>query len=134
MLKSIVLAAVLALSMAGSAWAQTTGADPAVPDRPQGAAGQNGQNGQAAPPAQGGIQLPRPDAVPGTTVAVPTSQDDCISAAQALYQAAEGRRLADAQRDRLEELLVRMETHCNARQFQEASAIASDIRIMIEGN
>ncbi len=102
--------------------------NPTTVDRPQGMGGPSAPQLPAAQPS------PMATAVPSQAPAIPTTQDACISAAQALFQTAEGRRLAEAKRDRLEELLVRMEAHCAARQFQEASAIASDIRVMIEAN
>lgn len=124
MSRLIVLMLAALLGAAGPVLAQD------ATDRPQGMAGQGAPQPQPPP----GLAPPTATPGPGQTSTVPASQDACIAAAQALYQTAEGRRLADAQRDRLEELLVRMEAHCAARQFQEASAIAGDIRVMIEGN
>lgn len=103
----ILVAALVLTLLPPGAIAQTT-----APDRPS----------AAAPPAP---------AQPLTDLA---SFDECVKSAMDLFQVSEQRRLTEERKDRLEELLVRMETHCEARQFQEASSVARDIRAMIEAN
>lgn len=63
----------------------------------------------------------------------PTSSDDCIKRASELAQTAESKNLADDKLDKIEELLTKMETHCEAKQFSEAMTVAKDIRTMIDG-
>lgn len=64
---------------------------------------------------------------------VPSSPDDCLKSAFDLAQAAEEKSLADDVLDKVEELLTRMEGHCDANQFAEAMAVASDIKTMLDG-
>lgn len=64
---------------------------------------------------------------------VPSSPDDCLKSAFDLAQAAEEKSLADDVLDKVEELLTRMEGHCDANQFTEAMAVASDIKTMLDG-
>jgi hypothetical protein len=63
----------------------------------------------------------------------PSTPDDCLQAAFELAQAAEEKKLPDEKLDRIEELLTKMETHCDAKQFNEAMAVADDIRSVIDG-
>jgi hypothetical protein len=63
----------------------------------------------------------------------PANADDCLKAAFELAQAAEEKQLGDDKLDKVEELLTKMETHCDANQFAEAMAVGNDIRSMIDG-
>lgn len=63
----------------------------------------------------------------------PANADDCLKAAFELAQAAEEKQLGEDKLDKVEELLTKMETHCDANQFAEAMAVAKDIRSMIDG-
>jgi hypothetical protein len=66
-------------------------------------------------------------------IQVPATPDDCLKAAFDLAQAAEEKSLADDVLDKVEESLSRMEGHCDANQFAEAMAVASDIKTLIDG-
>lgn len=66
-------------------------------------------------------------------VQVPSTPDDCLKAAFDLAQSAEEKSLADDVLDKVEDLLTRMEGHCDANQFAEAMAVAADIKTMIDG-
>lgn len=91
----------------------------------------------AAPAALAQSAADRPTAAaPGTLApaAAIESQDQCLAAATELAELAEKRQLSEQRRDQLEELLVRMESLCDARQFPEATAVVRDIRRMIEAN
>lgn len=80
----------------------------------------------AAPPApQAQAQAP--------TAATPTTPEDCVKQASDLAQNAEDKNLADDKLDKIEELLTKMETHCEAKQFSEAAVVAKDIKTMIDG-
>ena len=57
--------------------------------------------------------------------------EDCLKAAFDIAQAAEGKNLPNDQLDKVEEMLTKMETHCDARQFTEAAAVASDLKTLI---
>lgn len=65
---------------------------------------------------------------------VPSSSDECLKQAFQLAQLAEGKKLAEAKLDKIEELLTKMESHCDAKKFAEASTIAKDIKSAIEAN
>ncbi len=59
--------------------------------------------------------------------------DSCLKQAFDLAQAAEGKKLADAQLAKVEELLAKMEGHCDAKQFAEADKAAKDVQAAIDG-
>lgn len=63
----------------------------------------------------------------------PSSAEDCIKRASDLAQSAESKNLPDDKLDKIEELLTKMETHCDAKQFSEAMTVAKDIKTMIDG-
>lgn len=64
----------------------------------------------------------------------PANAEDCLKQAFQLAQAAEAKGLSDAKLDKIEELLTKMESHCDARQFPEATVVAKDIRSEIDAN
>jgi hypothetical protein len=57
--------------------------------------------------------------------------EDCLKVAFDIAQAAEGKNLPNEQLDKVEEMLTKMETHCDAKQFTEAAAVASDLKTLI---
>ena len=59
------------------------------------------------------------------------SAEDCLKAAFDIAQAAEGKNLPNDQLDKVEEMLTKMETHCDAKQFNEAAAVATDLKSLI---
>jgi hypothetical protein len=61
-----------------------------------------------------------------------TNAEDCLKAAFDIAQAAEDKKLPNEKLDQVEELLTKMESHCDAKQFNEAAAVANDIKAMIE--
>lgn len=114
MIKSFAIAAVMSGLLAGAAFAQAT---PPANDKP--AVGQAQVLAPVATPAQ-------------ATGAAPENPDQCLKAASDLAQSAEEHKLGEAQLDRIEDLLTKMETHCDARQYVEAMAVANDIKSLIE--
>lgn len=66
--------------------------------------------------------------------APPQNSDECLKAAFQLAQSAESKKLADTKLDKIEELLTKMESHCDAKKFAEAMAIAKDIKSAIDAN
>ena len=62
----------------------------------------------------------------------PTSADDCLRAAFDVAEQAENKKLSNDDLDKVEELLTKMESHCDARQFQEAMLVHKDIKTLIE--
>lgn len=61
----------------------------------------------------------------------PSSPDQCMKAAFDLAQSAENKKLPNDQLDKVEEMLTKMEDHCDAQQFNEAMAVAKDIEAEI---
>jgi deoxyhypusine synthase len=64
--------------------------------------------------------------------APPQSAEDCLKAAYAIAEKAEQKKLSNEQIDRIDEMLTRMETHCDAKQFSEAMVVHKDIATFIE--
>ncbi len=62
----------------------------------------------------------------------PTSSDDCLKIAFDLAQTAEEKKLPELKLDPLEEMLTKMETQCDAKQFSEAMASAQSIKTLME--
>lgn len=56
----------------------------------------------------------------------------CLKAASDLAQTAEDKKIAEDKLDKVDDLLTKMESHCDARQFVEAMAVAKDIKGIIE--
>jgi hypothetical protein len=59
------------------------------------------------------------------------NSDDCLKVAFDIAQVAEAKNLSNEKLDEVEDLLTKMETYCDAKQFTEAAAVASDLKIMI---
>ena len=130
MIKSMIAAALMSGLVAGVALAQ---AMPPAKDAAPTAQTQPPASTQATPPAQTPpAQTSAPAAAPQTAGGAPENPDQCLKAASDLAQSAEERKLAETQLDKIEDLLTKMETHCDARQFVEAMAVASDIKSLIE--
>lgn len=118
MIKQLAISVVASALFVGSALAQST-PPVAAPT-------------QTEQPAASQMQAPAPSAP--QLSAAPKNPDECIEAASSLAESAEAKKLAENKLDRIEELLVKMETHCDAKQFPEAMAVANDIKAMIETN
>lgn len=59
------------------------------------------------------------------------SAEDCLKVAFDIAQAAEGKNLPNDKLDKVEEMLTKMETHCDAKQFAEAAVVATDLKTLI---
>ena len=59
---------------------------------------------------------------------------DCIRHASELADAAEEKQLSEEKLDHIEDLVVRMEAYCDAHQFDEARALAREIRAVIDAD
>lgn len=92
------------------------------------------QTTPATPPAA--TTKPESPATPGGQSAPATvaNTDECLKAAAGLVQAIEAKKLGEDKLDKIEELLTKMEGHCDASQFTEAMAVASDIKVIIDAN
>jgi hypothetical protein len=126
MIKRLASAAALSLLLTGAAFAQsepkseTPAATPAAPAAPAPSAA------PAAPAA------PAPAAT--EAAATPSTLEACIDAAAALGQAAERKSFADDKAEKLDQLFSKMETLCDGKKFDEAMAVAKDIKSVIDGN
>lgn len=76
-------------------------------------------------PAQAGAQS-------GMQAAALDNAEACLKAASDLAQTAEDKKIAEDKLDKVDDLLTKMESHCDARQFVEAMAVAKDIKGIIE--
>ena len=63
----------------------------------------------------------------------PGNSADCLKMAASLASTAESKKLPEAKIDSVEEMLTKMESHCDAKQFAEAAAVATSIQSVIEG-
>lgn len=61
----------------------------------------------------------------------PKSADDCFKMSMDLFKTADAQKLAEDKRGKVEELLEKMETHCDAKQFAEAATVAKDVKAAI---
>jgi hypothetical protein len=80
---------------------------------------------QTAPaPAEAATQAP--------ATAEGANPDQCLKSAFELAEKAENKKFSNDEIDKLEEMLTRMEGHCDARQYPEAQAMAKEITALIE--
>jgi hypothetical protein len=81
-------------------------------------------------------QAPSPPAAEPSTQAPAATDgsnpDQCLKSAFDLAEKAENKRFTNEEIEKLEDLLTRMEGHCDARQFPEAQAMAKEISALIE--
>ena len=63
--------------------------------------------------------------------AAPASPEDCLKSAFELAQKAEEMKLSNEQLDKVEDLLAKMEGHCDNKQMTEAAAVADDLKAEI---
>ena len=66
------------------------------------------------------------------SVAALATPDDCLKSAFDLAQQAEARKLSSAEAEQIEDMLSKLEDHCDARRFPEAEAMAGQIAAMID--
>ena len=120
MIKHLALALGVSAALTTAALAQT-----AAPTAPPAATPPAAAAPAAAPAAPAPVaQAP--------AAAVPATPDDCIKAAFELAQKAEDKKMSNDELDKLEQLLSKMETHCDAKQFTEAMAVSKDIKSVID--
>ena len=120
MIKKLTLAIAVATFLSGAAIAQTT---PPSPDTP--AAGETGQ-GITQGPGQAATEMKDGE------VKLTSDPESCLKSASDLAIIAEERKVAESQLDKIDDLLIKMEQHCDARQFTEAQAVAKDIKSLIQ--
>jgi hypothetical protein len=59
--------------------------------------------------------------------AAANSPEQCLKSAFELAEKAEAKKLSNEEIDKLEDMLTRMEGHCDAKQFSEAQTLAQQI-------
>jgi Skp family chaperone for outer membrane proteins len=64
--------------------------------------------------------------------AAPANPEECLKSAFEIAQRAEEQKLPSDQLDKIEELLSKMENHCDSRQFSEAAAVAQDLQSLVD--
>lgn len=122
MIRHLALAGAIAALMSTTAIAQAPAPMPAPTQQAAPAA-----EPQAAPPMQSAPQ-------PVDVDKVPADSEACIKAATDLMLSVDEKKLAEDKLDKIDDLLARMETHCDAKQFVEAMAVARDIKQVIGAN
>lgn len=61
----------------------------------------------------------------------PKNAEDCLKMSFDLAKSAEGKKLGQDKLGKLEDMLQKMEGHCEAKQFAEAAAVSKDIKAAI---
>lgn len=61
-----------------------------------------------------------------------SNAEDCLKSAFDIAQVAEDKKLSNELLDKVEDLLTKMEGYCDAKQFTEAAAVATDLKQLIE--
>jgi hypothetical protein len=88
---------------------------------------------QTAPtPAPAEMPSASKPSAPGSAPITVSSPEDCLKAAFDIAQTAEDKKLADDQLSKIEDLLTKMESHCDAKQFSEAASVGSDLKALIQ--
>lgn len=60
-----------------------------------------------------------------------TTPEQCLKSSFELAKAADAKKLPDAQLDKIEDMLTRMEKHCDQKQFAEAAKVGTEIKTAI---
>jgi hypothetical protein len=97
------------------------------------------QTSSTPTPAQAEMPATKAPTAPAATTSpadagatVVSSPEDCLKAAFDIAQTAEDKKLADDQLSKIEDLLTKMESHCDAKQFTEAANVGSDLKALIQ--
>lgn len=120
MIRKLALAVAFTTLLTGAAIAQSTPSSPETP-----AAGETGQ-GIAQPPGPAAAEMKDDE------VKLTADPESCLKSASDLAVIAEERKVPETQLDKIDDLLIKMEQHCDARQFTEAQAVAKDIKGLIQ--
>ncbi len=70
---------------------------------------------------------------PSLAADVPADTDDCFKVALDLADSAEEKKLPDAERAKVDDMLSTMEGHCEASEFTQAATVSNDIEAAIAG-
>jgi hypothetical protein len=60
-----------------------------------------------------------------------SNPEDCLKVAFDLAQTAEAKTLSNEQLDKVEDMLTRMESYCDAKQYTEAAGVATELNTLI---
>ena len=143
MLKHLMIAVSMSALLAGGAAAQGQGApEPAQTE----AVAPGTQPAPEAAPSAGtaATEAPAPQEAAGApagteaaagekseTLVAESPADKCLMSALTLARSAEEKQISSDKLDRIEQMLAKMEDHCDAQQFNEAQATAKDIEAAI---
>lgn len=116
MIKRLFLAAAFSAALAGASFAQEKPAE--APQQP--AAQQPAAQPSAAQPPAAQEQAADPAA------------DECLKKAFDLAQSAEQKKLTEQDLDALENLLSKMEAHCDAKQFADADNVGAEVKKLLD--
>jgi hypothetical protein len=105
------------LALSSAAFAQTATAPVQTPS-------------QAQAPAP--MEKPAASAPAGAGATAVSSPEDCLKAAFDIAQTAEDKKLADDQLSKIEDMLTKMESFCDAKQFSEAASVGTDLKALIQ--
>lgn len=125
MIRKLTVAMAVAAMLTGAALAQTAPSETPASAPVAPPAITSGEQ-PAQTPAQPEAEIKDGDA---KLVADPES---CLRAAADLALFAEERKVAESRLDKIDDLLIKMEQHCDASQFTEAQAVAKDIKSIIQ--
>ena len=126
MIKRLFLVAAFTASLAGASFAQEKPA--AAPQQP--AAEQPAAQAPAAQPPAAQAPAAQPPAAQ-EQVADPAA-DECLKKAFDVAQTAEQKKLTELDLDTLENLLSKMEAHCDANQFADADKVGADVKKLLD--
>lgn len=124
MIKRMAFGALMCALLGSAALAQST---PAPTD--------STTSGPATTAAPAAPETTPPAATPapasGQQAALETPED-CMKLATDLAQSAEEKDLSADKLDKIDDLLIKMETHCDAKQFSDAMTVATAIKAMMD--
>lgn len=64
----------------------------------------------------------------------PATVEDCLKRAIALAETTEAKTMGDETRGRIEDSLLKLESHCEESKFSEAGALIAEIESQLEGS
>jgi hypothetical protein len=131
MIKRMAFGVLMCALLGGAAFAQTTPAPTDPSPAPPASTNAPAATPEPAAPTVPPVQSEGPTATPGAQAAVETPAD-CMKLANDLAQSAEEKDLTPDKLEKIDDLLIKMETHCDASQFSDAMTIATDIKAVIE--
>lgn len=85
-------------------------------------------------PAILALALTTPFAAGALAAEPPSSVEDCLMTAIELAETSETATLEDEARNKIENHLITLESHCEAKRFSEAATLIADIQTSLKGS